>query len=245
MKIFPIASAFGLVLFFWTGVQGEENAFYRGNAALQEGHIDQAIAHYQEASKGEFSAATSAQLARCFEAKGQRGKALLQLERALQLDPGNAALRETLRQWESQNSSHPSKASWAEKLGPYASGHCWAGVASLALWLLFILLAWPRPSTPQSRRLRGALWAADFFLWLALGPVVHRLEEKNRQAILVHESPLRVAPTERSPTLPPLPSGSYVYPQKRHEAFFYVRTREGRHSGWVAASDLEWIMPRS
>jgi tetratricopeptide (TPR) repeat protein len=229
-------------MLLWAWAQGEENAFYRGNAALQEGHIDQAIAHYQKAQKGGFSAATSAQLARCYEAQGQRGKALLQLERALHLDPGNAALREMRHQWSRDTSTSP-KTSWTERL--YASGRCWAGVASLALWLLLVLLAWPRPSTPRARRLRGSLWAADFFLWLMLGPVIHRLEEKNRQAILVNESPLRVAPTEKSPTLPSLPSGSCVYPQKQHEAFFYVRTREGRHSGWVDASDLEWIVPRS
>ncbi|MDR3143691.1 MAG: tetratricopeptide repeat protein [Puniceicoccales bacterium] len=245
MKISPISSVLGSMLFLCSWAQGNENAFYQGNTALQEAHVDQAIAHYQNAQKGGFSAATSAQLARCYEAKGEWGKALLHLERALHLDPGNAALRETRRQWWLRGPSCPSKALWTEKFGLPASGRCWAYVASLALWLLAILLACPRSAMPSTKRLRRALWMTDLFLWLALVPILHQLEEKNRQAILVRESPLRVAPTEKSPTLSPLLSGNYVYPQKQHEAFFYVTTRDGSRSGWVAAQDMEWIIPRS
>jgi len=233
----------GLLAALGAPVRAEEGAFYQGNAALQEGKIDAATVFYQKAQKGGFSAATSAQLARCHEAKGQIGEAFLELERARRMDPHNPSLREAQQEWfQKYPLPHP-RTSRFENALMRASATFWSCLACIAVWLLLLLVAWPKTSLKPA--LRQTLWGIDVFLFLSVVPAIYYLEQKHRQAIAVREAPLRVAPTERSPTLPPLPDGSHLYPQKRHDDFFYVTTPDRQRSGWVASQDLEWIIPRS
>jgi tetratricopeptide (TPR) repeat protein len=244
MKFLSILSFAGMIIPLGTYAQAQDGSFYLGNANLHEGNIEPAIAHYQEARQGEFSAATSAQLARCYEAKGQMGPAFLHLEQAQLMDPKNKALRKTHEDWLGKYSlSHP-KVSFFENIISYASATFWSGLWGIAIWLFLVLVAYPKPSTLAQKAIRNALWAMDIFLWLAAIPTIHFFEKKYRQAIAVHDVPVRVAPTEKSPTLCSLRNGEFVYPQKQHTGFLYITTLD-RHSGWVASQDAEWIIPRS
>lgn len=226
------------------GIYAQEGSFYLGNADLHEGNIESAIGHYREARHEEFSAATSAQLARCYEAKGQMGQALLHLEQAQLMDPQNRALRKTQEDWSEKYSLSYPKLSCVENIVSYGSATFWSGLFSIAIWLSLILIAYPKTSTAVQKTIRNALWTTDIFLCLAVIFAIHFFEKKHRLAIAVRDIPVLVAPTEKSPTLCSLRNGESVYPQKQHHDFLYITTLD-RHSGWVASQDVKWIIPRS
>ena len=244
MKSLSILSIMGMIIPLCAYAQGQESSFYLGNAAFHEGNIEPAMAHYQEARHEEFSAATSAQLARCYEAKGQMGEALLHLEQAQLMDPSNRALRKTQEDWSEKYSLPHPQVSPIENIVLHCSATFWSGLFCMAIWLFLILIVYPKTSTMLQKMIRNALWVMDIFLWLITIPAIHFFEKKHQQGIAIRDVPVRVAPTEKSPTLHSLQSGEYVYPQKQHNDFLYITTLD-HHSGWVASQDVEWIIPRS
>ncbi|MDR0444919.1 MAG: tetratricopeptide repeat protein [Puniceicoccales bacterium] len=226
-------------------VNAQENSFFLGNAAFQEGNIERAISYYQEAQRGEFSAATAAQLARCYEMQGQVGPALLNIERAKLMDPRNVSLQQAQRDWlESHLPSHP-KPSRLENTVLHFSSTSWSYSLCIAIWLTLVLMAYPKVATIPQKTFRNTLWALNVLLLSSVIPGIYYHHQKSQQAIIIKDISMRVAPTAKSPTLQPIQQGEYVYPQKRHDDFFYVMTMDRHRSGWVSSQDVAWIIPRS
>jgi tetratricopeptide (TPR) repeat protein len=224
--------------------QNSEEAFYLGNAALQEGNIKKAIIHYQEAQKGEFSAATSAQLAHCYEIQNQPGKALLHLERAQRMDPSNLSLQRTRNDWVKKYlPSHPMPSRIEMAVLRY-SNTFWSCLSCMAIWLFLILVAYPKVSTIPQKTLRNTLWSIDVLLFFAAVPGIYHVHQKCRQAIVTNNASVCVAPTVKSPVLHSLPVGEYLYPQQYHNGFYHITSLDRQYSGWLASRDMEWIIPR-
>jgi tetratricopeptide (TPR) repeat protein len=225
--------------------QNSEEAFYLGNAALQEGNIEEAIIRYQEAQKGGLSAATSAQLAHCYEIQNQPGKALLHLERAQRMDPQNLSLQKTQNDWiKKYLPSHPIP-SRIEMVVLHYSNTFWSYLSCMAIWLFLILVAYPKISTMAQKTLRNTLWSINVLLFFAAIPGIYYVHQKYRQAIITNNTSICVAPTAKSPVLHSPPIGEYLYPQQYHNGFYHITSLDHQYSGWLASRDMEWIIPRS
>jgi hypothetical protein len=177
--------------------------------------------------------------------QNQIGQAFLNLERAKLMDPQNISLQQAQKDWFAKYSPSRPKPSRLESAVTHLSSTAWSYLCCIAIWLALILAACPKVTATPQKTLRNTLWTLDILLLLAVIPGIYYHHQKDQQAIVIKDISTRVAPTAKSPTLQAIQQGEYVYPQKRHDGFFYVTTIDRRHSGWVSSQDIAWIIPRS
>lgn len=248
------------ILFFWLlsmnalAAQnlGATQQMQEAIGAYRNEEYDRAIALYEGIlSTGQHSAALYYNLGNAWYKSGVPGKAILNYERALLLDPSDRQARENLDFVSGQIQPELEVLTpfflrvWWEKLLIIFSAGTWTFIGLSLLWVS--ATGWSLWLHGRSRQRKKQGFAAGLAgLMLCILPLVLgfgriKLEASNPYAIIMEEgSLLRVAPDEDSQDLLSLKEGWKVLCLDQFDQWHKIRLSNGEE-GWVSSASLEKI----
>ncbi len=214
----------------------------RGNDAYVDNRLDDAIQAYEElVASGVESGPVFYNLASAYYHSGDPGRAVLNYERALAVDPDySPAMRglESVAITSPRLSELPAgfRSKWAHYFERWKA---WATLPLLVLWWGFwgiLLLAVWKP-TPRLRALSIAFTCVVVLLaglsWVAA-------QSPQGGVVLAKESPLRYGPDERDSIRAHVRAGDRVCIEHAAGLWVRVETVAGAR-GWMRRADLAWV----
>jgi tetratricopeptide (TPR) repeat protein len=172
-----------------------------------------------------------------------RGRAALNYERALWLDPAHPEARLNLDLLRSQTGARLPQPSWIERVLLPWSHPVYTIVTAVAGWALLgavyaIVFARGRESfLAWAVALLGALVATYGGLALRF-----QAQQQSVAIVLEREVTARVAPADRAAAVEPLPAGSRVRVLSERGAWTYCEL-PGRGRGWLPRGSIETLSP--
>lgn len=231
----------------------QEDAFVRGNQFYQEGRFDEAVHAYRSVlGAGLESADVRYNLGNAFFKADSLGRAILNWERALALDPGHDDARSNLElaRTLTQDAVEPLPVFWLVRAWrwwirwlPRPVLLALAGMAWVALWAGVAMRYLAR--RPGVRRIAGGLAVTGAGLVAILLPPVSAREfgvgAVERGVILAGSVPVRSAPTaDDNLVLFEIHEGTRVRIDQRTDAWAEVVLDDGK-VGWVETGVFEEI----
>lgn len=216
-------------------------AFDEANRAYAEGHYEQARDTYMSLVKsGEYSTNLFYNLGNTWAKLEQPGRAMLNYERALALNPGHPEAAADLSLLRERNGAAIAPAGWTRRIYPDIRLDTFAAVAAGALWLFAFAIAalWLGAG-------RRKPWIAVAGIALALAayaaPACHLSRLNDHRAIIISaKSVARFAPVLTSGGAATLPAGSHVRVLAPRGDWVYGELPDAQRV-WIPASDLESV----
>jgi tetratricopeptide (TPR) repeat protein len=219
-------------------------AFERGNALYAEGRFADASAAYEDAVRtGRYSANLFYNLGDAYARLGQRGRSILNYQRALILEPSHAEARANLAFVQGRPGAQAGiENTWLATRTGMPDIDFWPILAAASGWLALVLLL-----TGRSHR-RNGLWgaiaclavcvfAAGWTAWLDGG-----VKDPGRAIVVSDGSAALYSPADNSKAITDLPAGSEVRILSVQGAWIYAQLASGER-GWFAAASLEKVIP--
>ncbi len=233
--IFAIAASAGHVL-------GQTDAnFAKANREYAAGHyIEAADAYEQCVRSGQWSANLFYDLGNAYFHTKNFGRAILNYQRALQLDGHHPEAQANLRIARDEARALEIVPSKAERVVALAGTNDYAIAAAASLWVaLFCLIGWIL-STRRSKKLIavGALSFAIFILTVAAVFIVQN--GRNLAIVIGADTRARLATADNAQTVLALPAGSEVKVLSRRADWIYAALPNDLH-GWIPAKDAELV----
>ena len=232
---------FLLVFFFALSLRASD--FEEGNRAYSEGRWADARRHYENAvDRREWSANLFYNLATAYAQDNAPGRAVLNLERALALEPTHSDARTNLRFLREQTLAKFPQEHWNESAMRLVDLNGWTIVAAFCAWggILavsgFLGLMAPKWTTGSTL----LLLAAGISVWIFF-------EEQRRGSaavIVAKQADARQGPLERSPLVDVLPSGSLVQILSLRGDWAYCRLPGGA-TAWLPSESAIKVRLRS
>jgi len=221
--------------------------FTTANLAYSEGRYAEAVDDYQKLADREgFSAPLLFNLGTAAFLDGQHGTAILALERALLLSPGDPDTRANLAAARRESGAYEEKRTLLQKFFETLSPNTWTGVASTCLFLLgaVVLSRSLRVGFRQLTWGRQKILIVVSICLFVLGAtaVLYNQRDLHAAIVLQEQAPLRLSPFEDSETAATLKAGKTVHIKKEHRGFYYVRTATGI-LGWLHETETQPIIP--
>lgn len=218
--------------------------FDRANAAFAGGRWDAAIADYEAIARDDgVSAPLLFNLGNALLRAGRTGPAVLALERAHWLAPADPDVAANLARARTLAHLPAPAVPWWGPARRALSPDGWAWMAAIAL-AAACGFVWLRLLGRVGRGLAVAVAAVALGTFALAGVFsVTLVRDLDRAVVLAPDAALRLAPFADAETRATLPAGTVVRSGQRHEGFVLVHGDEGR-SGWVAAADVEPVVPR-
>ena len=215
--------------------------FEAANTSATSGECTKAISQYKAiaASHG-ISAPLLFNLANCYAATGDVGRAVLIYERALRLAPGNSDIQENLAQVRKDAGLYQDVTPLYERYATLLGADQWLLLAATGFTLLSLILfaAGCRYVQPALTR-----WIAGVCLLLilcTLPPALLQYRHWDTGIIIDDNATLLVSPFAKAAPTGSLRPGRRVTIKKRHGDFVLVEDRTGQ-SGWLATKQLATI----
>jgi len=225
--------------------QSGEDLFAQGNQAYAEGRYDDAIRHYDRVIQAAgYSASVLYNMANAYYQKKDVGQAILNYERALYLNPGNADIRANLAVARKDAGLIPEPVAGWQRYFDLLNLNGWAlalsGVFG-AVSLLFLL----RGIRPDI--FRGTAFGsvtAFCLLCLITGGTGVALQYGNlsRGVITQNQARLQVSPFDSADSSAALKDGKVVRMAKIYKDYVLVKEDNGR-SGWVKRDAVQPVVP--
>ncbi|HWP64397.1 MAG TPA: tetratricopeptide repeat protein, partial [Candidatus Limnocylindria bacterium] len=227
---------------------GGENAktlFFRGNALYGEERFAEAAAAYEAVrAAGVESAALYFNLGNAYARSGERGRALVNYERARRLAPADPDVAANLSYVRGELPDDGALPLWVRLTLPLA-GRFATGtlllLASAAWWMLFAALVVARLLPATARAARWAFAAAVAVYVLAGSAAAYRLVriEWPAWAGVLREAAVRFEPSESGTTHYTAPPGTVVEVLAERNGWKQVARRGDRLRGWVPLDAIE------
>ncbi len=244
-----------LALFILAGQAAAQDAetlsrFDAGNAHYEKGEYDQAAAAFESAVEtGYHSAALHYNLGNSYYRLDEIGKAVLNYERALLLDPENRAIEHSLDLAQTRMMDRMSElpdpiwtTAWRRVVAALGlSGVLWSGMLLYALGItLIILRVWTGGTSPWFRR--GALIALSIGVpMVAISLLASRAStERPRSVVLERSVPVRQSPDGDAPSELEIHEGLVVRTIEMDSSWIRVQLPNGV-TGWIERSAVEHI----
>jgi tetratricopeptide (TPR) repeat protein len=216
--------------------------FQPGNAFYAAGKYQEAADAYEKAvAAGSYSANLFYDLGNTYYRLGQRGRAVLDYQRALLLDPGHAEARANLAFVQGRSGSDGD--SWLSREIDLPEIDFWPILAACAGWLGLLGLVWNGPA--RWGRLAAAVvcllvcaFAIGMTWWLDDG-----LKNPRRAIVLTDRSRALYSPADSSKVIANLPAGAELRVLSEQGAWVYVQLTDGTRA-WLASADVEKVIPR-
>lgn len=213
--------------------------FVRGNACYAAGDFAGASNAYEQAvRRGDYTANLFYNLADAYYRQGNRGRAILNYQRALILDPSHAEANANLAFVRGTKAAPLTQTGWVLAVLPWLT----AGAGWLAVLGLLIVVA--------VRRARGAGVAllTTGLLACTTGIVTIRSLDDNaantaRAVVVADNAPALYAPADNSKVVTRLTAGGEVRVLSDQGAWVYALLGDGTRA-WLAADKIERVVPR-
>lgn len=214
--------------------------FAKAGQLYDEGRFEEARQLYREqAVRGPWSANLFYNLGDAEYRTGEMGRAALNFERALALEAGHVEARANLHWLREKTGAKVSALPWWGHVFPGLSESAWVILASVFGWTA--LLAAALPVGGAGSRWGVAALALGVAIYAGAGAwLAHR--ERAVAVITAKEAVARLAPADRAAPADTLPAGSRVRVLSERGEWVYCAL-PGERLGWVAASQLERIVP--
>ena len=228
-----------------------ESGFARGNRLYAAGQFADAAKAYEEAVRqGDYRANLFYNLANTDYRLGDRGRAILNYQRTLLLEPGHTEAAANLAFVRGralpEAGIRPSGTLSALRealAGPGVDVYGWLAAGAGWLGLLGLGLAFFRPRARVPGTLLAVAGAAGCVLlvgiiyWLDGG-----LKSPRRAVVLADNAPALYAPADNAKAVLRLPVGGEVHILSEQGAWAYVRLADGTR-GWMATDKLGRVDP--
>ena len=174
---------------------------------------------------------------------GRLGPAILSYERARLLAQDDTAIAHNLNLARQKADVAAPVLPWWQIPAHWLSFNGFAVLGSLSL-LLFAATFFGMPLLPQSLGVvaRGAAVSLGVVALCACSAVAARWPELDRAVVVGTQPVVHIAPAANSAVLFDLKPGELVNEASSYGGFVRISTADGR-SGWVAASDVEKVVP--
>jgi tetratricopeptide (TPR) repeat protein len=245
----PAAAAMLLVLALASaGVAAGDNAktlFFQGNTLYGEGRFAEAAAAFEAArATGVESAPLVFNLGNAYARAGDRGRALLNYERARRLapaDPDVAANMAYVRGEEPDDGAPSLRILLTVPLAARFGTDELVRASAAAWWILFLALAAGRLVPALLRPARWTMAAAVAVLALAGSAAVHRVARLERPAWagVLRDVPVRFEPSDAGTTHFAALPGSVVEVLAERNGWAQVARRGDGLRGWVPEDAIE------
>ncbi len=213
--------------------------FEQANQAATRGNCTEAISTYlQIADEYGISSSLLYNLANCYTTLGQVGQAVVNYERALRLDPGNADIEANLEQVRKDAGLYQADRPLYERLADLLQADQWLLCAGAGLLLLALsALAANLPVNIPSGLIRLLSIGSLLLILVTLPPTLLRYQSWNDGVVIGTEARLLVSPFPQAASTGTIKAGRMVRPGKKHGDYILVRDETGR-SGWLNHTNI-------
>lgn len=220
----------------------DKSRFQKANAAYSRNDFQSAISIYEELlQKDGYSAGVLFNLANSYAAAGRIGKAILNYERALKLDPNDSDIIGNLQLVRTAKGLFTRDATFTERVLHLLSMNQWTALAGLGVVALTAILV-------LSIRLRFTAMTLTLLslccLAMAAAGTVNTLALRQGWSggVVTSDSRLQISPFAGAATAGNIQEGRVVYPKKEHGDYIFVEDETGRQ-GWLPKSAVEPVVP--
>lgn len=247
-RLGPPAAAAMLLVLALASVAAGDNAktlFFQGNALYGEGRFAEAAAAYEAArAAGVESVSLAFNLGNAYARAGDRGRALLNYERARRLEPADpdvAANMAYVRGDEPDDGAPSLRVLLAVPLAVRFGTDALVRAGAAAWWILFLALAAGRLAPVLVRPARWTAAAAVVVLGLAGSAAVYRVARLERPAWagVLRDVPVRFEPSDDGTAHFAAGPGSVVEVLAERNGWAQVARRGDGLRGWVPRDVLE------
>ena len=222
-----------------------DDQFALGNEAYAEGKYDEAVSYYKGVleQKG-YSASLLYNIANAYYQKEDVGQAILNYERALYLDPGNADIQANLGLARRNSGLVSTPAPGWQRFFDLLNLNRWTILASGAFGV-FSLLYLLRGISPGI--LKGtsskALTAVCLLCFMAGGTgAVMQYKNISRGVVIKDNAHLLVSPFDSASSSSSIKDGKIVRLSKTYRGYLLVEGVNGK-SGWIKRNAVELVVP--
>jgi len=219
----------------------EPGTFETANQAYDQGKFAEAkIGYEQLVEAGEWSANLFYNLGNADYRAGAPGRAILDYERALALDPAHAEARANAEVLRRQTGAKRRAPVWQDKAFGWSAADAWTLTAAATGWIaLFglVLLGTAR------RGEKGGLWLTSTLGTLFCGYAAAVLwwhSQESAAAIIVQSTEARLQPADSAGLAEALPAGSRVQVLSERGDWIYCAL-PGEKRGWIPHQALERV----
>ena len=219
-------------------------SFGKANQEYSEGKFREAIDHYEAAvHAGQWSAPLFYDLGNAYFRTGDFGRAILNYERALALEPNHPETQANLRIARDEARGLELPQGWPERLLRFANINQYSVAAATAFWLGILFLVIMIFAQRRRRRLI-ALSVLSFTIFALLVYALVSIESgaKGRSLAIITGSGVqaRLATADNAGSVLALPPGSEVRIERERGDWVYAGLPNNLH-GWVPARSLEVV----
>lgn len=234
-----------LLAFPWAGQAAKTVAeeFEAGNQHFDRGEFAAAREVYERlAAQGKTSSNLFYNLGNAWFRLDDRGRAILNYERALALEPGHADAAKNLAFVSGLAGAEDLAQHWLETVLPRWTGGTFALLAFGGLWAVLIL-GTAAASSPRFRT--GAVYLGGGLLLLVTlytGAGLLHERAQAKKAVLISPSAARQAAAERTGVVAELPAGTRVTPLSVRGAWTFCAI-PGQSRGWIESKAIQTVVP--
>jgi tetratricopeptide (TPR) repeat protein len=218
-----------------------EETFQQANEAYSRGDYTSAAADYEQIIEiYGYSPGVLFNLANSYAQDGQIGRAVLNYERALRLNPSDPDIIGNLELVEKENGLFPKEPTETEKFFKLLKLNQWS-LLTLCSLILLVLVLFSAMKLRFSRQLTISLSAGCLLLAiLAVYGTFFHYQYFNPSVVVAAETRLFISPFDSAASSGTIQQGRRVYPLKTHGNFSYVTDETGR-KGWVPSASIESV----
>lgn len=218
------------------------DAFTSGTVAFRNGDYAAAAKSFSELSSQQPTAGAFQNLGLAEWQRGHRGQAVLAWERALWVDPFNAASRENLRYARKAAQLEAPQLAWHEVASTWLPVNAWAWLAAASLWLAVAMVMLPNILRWRRRTWHQAVAALALAVFLVCIPALLGVNTRARIGfVMERNTPLRLTPTRDAQTVTMLGAGEPARIERKRGSYLLVRTSFSR--GWIESTQFGRICP--
>lgn len=211
-----------------------EDLFTEGNAAYSVGEYDKAIAAFETVT-GENGYAPSVlyNLGNSYAQKGMIGKAVLNYERALKLDPSNSDILGNLAKLRKDAGLFTPEMSTVQRFFAVVSIDGWALICLGCLLAIAVLLGCRLQLNPSRKMFGWSAACAIVFFVVAVAGMTYNYSNYNPLIVVQKDVKLLVSPFDGASPVGAIAEGKTLEPlDKDYGEYIYVRDGSGR-KGWL------------
>jgi len=236
--------ALAVILFALLCAGARAGDFETGNELFDQGKFAEARQHYEKlVEAGEGSANVFFNLGNVDYRLGSAGRAMLNYERALALDPHHPEARANVNLLRERSGAKLPPLSWIGQVYASQSLSVWTLATTVAGWITIFGVAF---LVTSARPEKGGLWFLTMAgiaglafsgvgVWLGL-------KDQSLGIITAKQTEARLAPAESAGVAEALPAGSRVRVLSERGAWIYCEL-PGAGRGWIPEGVLERVRP--